>query len=67
MPKKVDFNGSTVDISVWELRLKYAPIIYLVKRALKNDQDAKDILEALDIVLYDENNVQIWPEVTGNV
>lgn len=61
--KTVTVDSIDIAVDDWNLQLGKYVAVYLVQKALKNDNEAEDLLNALGVTLFDNNNVQIWPPV----
>jgi hypothetical protein len=50
---------STMD---WDVQLGRYFGVYLLQSALSGDKVAVDLLNATGVILFDSNNVQVWPK-----
>ena len=64
--KTITLGQITVALDDWEVQVGRYVCVYLVNKALKNDQEAKELLNAIGVTLYDNDNVQVWPALPPN-
>lgn len=64
--KTINIGNLTIAVVDWEVQLGRYFAVYLVTKALSNDNEAEDILNALGVTLFYDNDVQVWPVLPNN-